>query len=369
MRITYLLPVVSQARYHKRVGALERLGAQSEILAFERSYYSGKPWPDGYRSLGQVQHGRYFQRLPSLLKAISTVQVAAQKSDAIYAFGLDTLLISWLATRRLKRKIRRVYEVGDIRQTLLRNGVTSTFLRWLERCLLRQVDLLVVTSEAYVTGYFQGIQGLSTLKYQVIENKVDDVSFPHQKDQMTRHHWNTALRIGYFGLIRCRQSWEILKRVAEKGNGRVEIYVRGISMGVQDLNSEAQMLPYMDYGGPYVAPDDLLSMYGQVDMVWACYPYNGTELGNWRWARTNRFYEACFFQRPIFAQLGTEDGRVVENLGLGISLDLADVERAVERILQVKDADIIQWQQNIINLPREVYILSDEHERLMKALQ
>lgn len=367
MKITFLLPVVSHARFRKRVTALENLGVQPKILAFERDDYPGKPWPGGYTSLGKLQRRNYHKRLLPHIKAFPAVLDAAKESDVIYAFSLDSLLLGWLASRALDKRLRIVYEVGDIRKVLTEDSLLSRSLRWLERHLLRHVDLLVVTSEAYIVGYYQGILGLTDLQYQVIENKLDMDTLPQQVS--TRKKRDGILRIGYFGFIRCRRSWEILKRVAEKGHGRVRVYVRGVPKRLEDFEEEARRAPYVEYGGPYIAPDDLPAMYGQVDMEWACFPYRGNGIGNWRWARTNRFYEACFFQRPMFAQKGTEDCRAVESLGIGVCLDLKDLEGTVDRILRVNESELALWQQNLTGLPRNVYVYSDEHNRLMESIQ
>jgi succinoglycan biosynthesis protein ExoL len=366
MKITFLLPVLSQARYHKRIIALDKLGIQPNILAFEREYYPGKPWPGGYRSLGHLQHGHYYKRLVPFVKALLTVRSAAKESDVIYAFGLDILLLGWLASRTLDKRPKIIYEVGDIRAVLIGRSLLSRGLRWLERYLLRSVDVLVTTSEAFITGYFQGVQGLTDLCYQVIENKLDGDVLPQPKGLTAHNGWSEILRIGCFGLIRCHRSWEVLKRAVERGNGRVQVYVRGVSMGLENLEEEAQRLPYIEYGGPYVVPDDLPAMYGQVDMVWAAHHHGET---NFRWARANRFYEACYFKRPLFGQVGTLDGQIIEEWGLGACVDLLDVEGAVDRILRISEVELAQWRKNVAQLPKEVYIYTGEHERLIEAIQ
>lgn len=369
MRIVYLLPVVSHARYHKRVAALQALGVEPRVMAFERDYYPGVPWAGGYTSLGMLQHENYYGRLVPLIKALPQVHSAVAASDVVYAFGLDMLLLGWLASSLVRKRPRIVYELGDIQSAMLGRSLCYRGLRGLERFLLGRTHLVVVTSEAFVSGYFRGIQGLTPSRYQVIENKME-CGGPVVSPIPTRHsNGMSTFRVGYFGVLRCRRSWEILRRAVVKSDGRVQLYVRGIPTAIGSLDDTAEDSPHIDYGGPYLAPDDLPSMYGQVDMVWASYPYQGTGLGNWRWARTNRFYEACRFQRPMFTQAGTEDGRLVEAMGLGVSVDLADTEAAVERILQVSQADIDRWRENLASLPEQVYVLTDEHEQLIRAIE
>ena len=40
-------------------------------------------------------------------------------------------------------------------------------------------------------------------------------------------------------------------------------------------------------------------VYGRIDLVWACYQPIGPDDWNLRWARPNRFYESCLFQKPL----------------------------------------------------------------------
>jgi succinoglycan biosynthesis protein ExoL len=344
---------------------LEGLGVQSNVLAFERDYYAGKFQPGDYTSLGRIEHGRYLRRLVPLLRAIRVARPTIREADVVYAFGLDLLLLGWLASRALGQRPKLVYEVSDVREVLTEKGILSRALRWLEQRLVQDVDLLVTTSKAFIDGYYSGMLHMPTLRYQVIENKMDvgPVVPPPNCEE-----WDGTLRIGYFGLLRCRQSWEILKAAAERGCGRVQVYARGYPMELPGFEAEASTAPYVRFGGPYLVPDDLPDMYDQVDMVWACYPYRGTGVGNWRWARTNRFSEACAFQRPMFAQEGNEDGRVVESQGLGVCLDLSNIQASVDRILNINESDLLSWRHNIANLPRSTYLYTDEHRVLIEAL-
>lgn len=368
MKIIYLLSVVSQVRYQKRVRALERFGAQSEILAFERNYYPGKPWPQGYHSLGHVQHGNYFRRLPILLKAMAYVRSATKAADVIYTFGLDTLLIAWLASRYLGKKVKIVYEVGDIRKILTRDKKVSQFLRWLERYLVRRIDLVVVTSDPYISGYFHDTQKLYNVQYQTIENKLDetDVASLKTRDSLSQSPANNNnLRIGYFGLLRCRRSWQLLREVVKRSGGQIELYMRGIFTGLKDLEDEILSAEFVEYGGPYVSPDELASLYKQVDLVWIAHAH---EANNYLWARANRFYEACYFKRPMIAQVGTQDGEVVTTLNIGKNIDLLDIEQAIEEVLEIGREQIQIWHDNFEKLPQDIYLYTDEHKKLFDEL-
>lgn len=360
------MPVVSQVRYRKRIHALSRLGVQPTTLAFERPYFPGEP-EGGYISLGWLEHGSYAQRFLPFAKALPQIRAQAREADVIYAFGLDMLMLAWLATRGLTRHVKLMYEVGDIRDALLGKGVRARALRSIETFLVRQIDRLIVTSRAYMEHYYQGMLGLSKVPIQVIENKLEEdsglpalqVAAPDDK----------IIRIGYFGLLRCLRSWNILRELSEQANGRVRVYMRGYPMVFENLAELVKDYQYIEYGGTYIAPQELPDLYSQVDLVWASGPYgNAQPVGNWRWARANRFYEACYFKKPMLCQQGTEDGRVVEEFDLGLTLDLGDIEGTVQRLRDISFAELAHWTANQQALPCEVYTYTDEHRKLYEAL-
>ncbi len=368
MKIAFLLPVVSQVRYQKRVMSLERLGVEPKILSFERKYYQGVPWPQGYISLGRIQHGHYWRRLPRIIMAIPIVRRTAADADVLYAFGLDTLLLAHLAIIFTRQKPKVVYEVGDIRSILVKKNFLGRSLRAVERFLVRRSSLIVVTSHAYINEYFLKIQRLEGVRYHVIENKLTNFNdLPITLDSSLDKRDHDEIRIGYFGLIRCRRSWEVLKKIALRGNGKFRVVIRGIlSESLMDLHSEMTQTRFVEFGGPYISPDDLPAMYGSIDLAWIAHFANETNI---KWSRVNRFYEACYFYRPMIAQTGTQDGFVVEERGLGLCIDLQNKEKAIQNVLEIDKSDIEKWRENIFRLPRNVCVYTDEHEKLLSYLR
>lgn len=362
-RILFLLPVVTDARYHKRIEALAALGTAVEVLAFERTYYPGKPKFD-YTSLGKLSHGDYFRRLLPFVRALPVIRSYARSQDALYCFGLDTLLLAWFARWSLGQPLKLLYEVGDIREVLLGKGLKSKLARWLESFLVRKLDLLVLTSQAYYDNFYQAMLKLSP-KYQIIENKLD------KSIAASREPGSADYFMGYFGVLRCPRSFEIMQCLAAEG---LSVYIRGyprapLELSEADLCKASQAQDHLDYGGTYLVPDELADVYGQVRLVWACYPYEGNRaVTNARWARTNRFYEACYFKKPMICQVGTEDARVVEKLNIGLVVDLAKPESVVEALKEITYEKVATWRENLNALPESTYLYSQEHEVLLDFL-
>ncbi len=360
--------MVSQPRYRKRIDALAALGCEPVALSFDQESFPGEP-KGGYIALGRIRNGAYWRRLLPYLRAVAKVRRAAGESDVLYLFdGVDLLLLAWVALLGRRKRPAVVFEIGDIQEAFLRRGPASLMFRLIERFLVGRTALVVVTSPAYVEEYYKGRLGVRGQRFVVIENKVD----PELGARPPRASGpqDGPIRIGYFGLLRCERSWSILKGASERAGGQIQVYVRGFPLVPENLAELAAELKHLKYEGTYVAPRDLAEIYGQVDIVWACYPHViKSPSGNWRWARTNRFYEGCFFRKPVICRAGTQDARIVRDMGLGLCLDTDDIEASIAEILKVGAGDISRWKAAVDNLPEGVFSYSDEHQRLCAILR
>ncbi len=81
----------------KRINALEKNGVEATILAFKRNYYPGKSFDNGYTLVGNISYGQFYKRLTLLMRAFSKIRDAI-KILMLYIFGLDVLLLGWLAS-------------------------------------------------------------------------------------------------------------------------------------------------------------------------------------------------------------------------------------------------------------------------------
>ena len=81
MKLVCLLPVSTDARIQRRLGALRRHGIDPEVLAFERPQYPGRPPSKAYQSLGVISHGRYVRRLGAIVRALPLVRSACVGAD------------------------------------------------------------------------------------------------------------------------------------------------------------------------------------------------------------------------------------------------------------------------------------------------
>lgn len=359
-----LAPVATEADFWAHHNGLRRAGAAVSLMAFERTHYEDKRRDGCWESLGKVEHGRYLARIPKLLAAVPKVLRETRAGDALYCFGLDMLGLGWAVSVLRRRTCPLVLATRDIHSVLVGSSGRARLLRALERFLVKRTLLVVCTSDYYVKKYYLEQQGLSDARYAILENKLDAEKLP-SRELPPRERTDGVLTIGYFGLLRCPTSWDFLRRLAETGAGRIRVVAAGLPTGIEDIESDVAAGPYLEYRGPYLSPDDLPDLYSRVDLVWTIYPYG---VPNQQWARTNRYYVAGYFRRPMIAQRNTPDGYEVERSGIGVLIDLDSPDEAIAAVLGITGTQLGQWENNYDAIDVARFTITNDYERVLEEM-
>lgn len=368
MKILSLLPVLGHPRDSKRITMLLQSGFQVRVLAFERDYHSGRMPDCPVESLGMISHGKYLRRFIKLILVIPKIRKALKDSDAVYASGPDMALIALIAGIGLKKAI--ALEVGDIRDVQLNKGITGKIIRYFDRKLVNSCSLLVVISQGFKEVYYEKWLKTKT-PILLIENKLEYVNAVEKiisqepEAGFDTPLLNRPLRIGYFGLLRDEWSLQVLESLALAKPDDIEIVLAGYpTHPILDLPDRIKKYKNIRFLGQYKSPQDLPALYNQVDMAWVCYPFIGENDWNFKWGRPNRFFESCFFKKPVFVRGGCHCANDVELYKIGKIIEDYDVSKVVNIILNIKYQDLQQWQENMTKLPGKIYMYTTEAEEL-----
>ena len=369
LRILYALPTVGHPRDSKRIAMLQNVGFQVEDIAFERKSHKGRMPTCSVEIVGVIEHGRYLKRAIKMLVAIPLIRRAIKSNDLVYASGPDMALLCLASGMSLGRPV--ILEVGDVRELQTASGLWGELVRKVDRYLADSCQLLVATASGFIDDYYRQWVGTTTQSL-IIENKLEPSETVEQHHRQRTPTFNglqngRPLRIGYFGLLRCEQSWRILLSLAKKCQKNVEIVVAGYPIESVDLLRQAEKYPNIIYKGAYRSPDDLPSLYYGIDLTWVFYPND--HYWGFRWARTNRFYESCFYQTPMISRSGSADAVEIQRYGIGLIIENDDADKIMDALTNITPKVLNFWRKNMAEIPLEVYLYTTEAKDIEKAIR
>ena len=360
-RIAFFGHDAGDAAIRRRVVAFQGAGYDVTGLMMRRGDDRPRLWEN--IDLGQTFDGAYIQRLKAILNGVKVAQTHVEmlrRTDVFYARNLDMLLCASTVRDKLNLDVPLVYECLDIHHKLSGNGLTSIALRKMEGGLLAKSSLLVYSSPAFEQEYFSKYFPDQYTPY-LLENRFafeDEIAARPDVSKTP----NKPLRLGWFGVLRCHRTLELLETLALAMPAQVEIVIHGMPAETQipDFHQRIAAHPNMSFGGKYRAPQDLQKLYESVDLVWAGDFYQAGF--NSKWLLPNRLYEGGYFGVPAIAPMMSETGKWIDTHEAGFTL-AEPLERALPALLAslVQDpARILQKSKNLRNLPLSTFVQPQE---------
>ncbi|MGO9461621.1 MAG: glycosyltransferase [Rhodomicrobium sp.] len=322
IRIAYFVHDLDDPAVGRRVTMLTLGGAHVTLAGFHRSALpvvsvNGVP----ATNFGRTEPAKLLSRVFSVAKTAlhaKALAKAVRGADVIIARNLEMLMLAVRARNRFAPGVSVVYECLDIHRLLLSQGPAGRALRMLEDRLWQETGLLLTSSPAFVRNYF-GPRGFSAA-HRLIENKVLQRNAEAPLLSANRPAIGQPWRIGWFGVLRCRKSFDILSQLASGLPGKVEVVLRGRPAPsiFPDFEAEVARTPGVKFGGAYRNPDDLGAIYGGVHFAWAIDYFEASQ--NSAWLLPNRIYEASLFGAVPLALGEVETGRWLAARNAGVLL-------------------------------------------------
>ena len=335
MRVAYFVHDLCDPAVARRVAMLQAGGAEVVAFGFRRAEQAPAEVA-GARAvdLGRTYDGRLGQRLGRTAIAAATVERwrgQLVRADVIVARTLEMLAIAEAARVGCRLNARLAYECLDVHRLMLEPGPKGQAMRFVERQLMRRANLLMVSSPAFLSAYFEPVQGLGRdidLPSLLIENRVLDLDGrpPVRMAPPAGPPW----RIGWLGAIRCQKSLDALCDLAARRPDLVEVRIAGRPAYTEFRDFDAQVARSrgVSFTGPYAA-SDLPQLYGGVHFCWAIDFME--EGGNSAFLLPNRLYEGSRHGAVPIALNAVETGRYLAERGFGLPLaDLGELEGVLE---------------------------------------
>ena len=317
-RILYLAPDLSDPAVARRRSMLIAGGAQVDLAGFVRGDARLPPSEWCAEVLGRTRDAALGQRALKVLLALLQPWALRRRvagPSVVIARNLEMLVLAWAGLHLSRSAARLCYEVLDVHKVMLGQGLKARALRWIEGFLMKRVDLLVLSSPAFDRAYFTPLQP-SRVPRLILENKLlvleDGAPAPEPPPQ------GPPWRVGWFGMLRCSRSLELLQRLASRRPGLVEVDIRGRPSPAvfgSDFTSAVAKAPGLTFHGAYSA-SELAAAYRSVHFVWAIDFYEAGQ--NSDWLLPNRLYEGSAHGRPLMAQREVETGHWLAAHGAGV---------------------------------------------------
>ena len=354
VNISYFVHDLDDPAVSRRVRMFSAGGASVKLTGFHRSE---KPVAsiEGMEAvdLGKTEPAKLLSRALSVAKVafdLKRAESALRNADVIIARNLEMLLLAVRARNRFAPHVPVVYECLDIHRLLLSKKPAGQALRLLEDSLWRQTDLLLTSSPAFVRNYFEPRKFTSPVR--LVENKVLHLDGDAVPQELKRPAPGEPWRIGWFGVLRCRKSFDILARLAQELSGRVEIVLRGRPAPsiFPDFEGEVARAPGMSFGGPYRNPADLGAIYGDVHFAWAVDYFE--EGQNSAWLLPNRIYEGCLWGAVPLALRDVETGHWLARKNTGVLLPDPPYDALFNFFRSLKTSQYQTLAASVLGIPR-----------------
>jgi succinoglycan biosynthesis protein ExoL len=271
-------------------------------------------------SLGRTKDGHLLARIGSIAMAalrLERIKGVLDGCQLVLARNLETLLLASMARKRYAADAALAFECLDIHRLLLRDGLPGRLLRSLESSLVKDTDLILTSSPRFVSEYFKPRN--LTAPIRLVENKVLLADFSSVRPERSLRRAGQPWKIGWFGMLRCRRSFDILASVARQCGGDLEVVIAGRPSPNEfpDFEGLVARSPHVTFTGPYRF-DELPALYDDVHFCWAVdYFEKGL---NSSWLLPNRIYESAFFGAVPIAAEGVETARWLADKHIGLTL-------------------------------------------------
>ena len=272
-------------------------------------------------SLGLTRDGQLLERIGSVAMAalrLERLKEVLGGCQLVLARNLEMLFLASAARRRYAADAALVFECLDIHRLLLRETYLGRLLRRTESRLVSGADLIMTSSPRFISEYFKPRNLAAPIK--IIENKILLPDYGSGRPERPGRRNGRPWKIGWFGMIRCRRSFDILSSVARSCGGDLQVVIAGRPSAKEfpDFEGLVARSPHVTFNGSYRF-DELPALYNSVDFCWAVdYFEKGL---NSSWLLPNRIYESAFFGAVPIAVEGVETARWLAEKHIGLALN------------------------------------------------
>lgn len=317
---------VGDPHLNKRIDEFLQKGYKVRLYGFDRRTATVRR--DDVVVIGTFSNAMsYASRLGIYIKGIRDLFRSLTENEGIWYYqGLD---VAMFATRFNPNK-KYIYEECDLVHTNVGNKWLRSLLERIDRRIIRKAYRTVFTSEGFV-DYHYGSSKAIPENIVVVPNRLPKAILHQLPAEIRRSVDVSRMRFAFVGGLRYRSLVSIARLITTKFPNHEFHFYGFVSPVIQQ--EELPQRENVFYHGTFKSPDDLPSIYSNVDVVVSTYDVASD---NVRYAVPNKLYEAIFFRCPIVVSSGTFLAKKVEQLGIGYSVNPYDEEDVAEFVKEVE---------------------------------
>ena len=359
--IVFLLDSISQPRCIKRINSFIDNGFEVLVYGYDRGKYNVNAMivDKQIQIIGKRVDGKnYISNFFSNQKEIRKIVKSHNSNDSIFfSFGFAFTL-----ALKINGCSNYIYEISDI----IYGYKHFKYLRWIfkkvDKFLIRKSLITVLTSEGF-GAYLYKDNWPSKLLVQT--NRLSSY-FAERPREFFKEIRNEKLVFAFIGAFR---SPDTIFRFAEnigKKYPQHEFHFYGDSHSRFNLEviKISQKYTNVKYFGSFKSPEDLDSIYQNINIVIACYD---TQDLNERILEPNKFYEALYFKKPIIVSEQTFLAEKVKKLGCGFAIDASSDNSITTFLTNLSSKDLENVVDNINKVPISE-IVDDNSSNIIKFI-
>lgn len=373
MKITFLLSHVPGPRFYKKMKKTKESFTISVIYrnrkseSFQSFFYD----KDIYKY--EIINGKYKAwKIPANLYYIfikrSIKRLRKIAPDIIHCANLDMLLIAQLYKSRYDKKIRIVYEIGDLNKRTFNNSknlkkrLVKHILIKTEELLTKYIDLLIISSQYFWDAYYSKF--ISEEKTFLFPNAPERELFEGIKSKIA----NNNFTIGFIGRVRYSEQLKMLADVIDNINrNRSDISLKFLIAGVgpesEIISEYVRDMKSIELYGPYNYEKEIFDIYSNIDMVYSVYDANNQ---NVKIAIPNRLYEAIVSEKPIIVAKETKLEKIVLKNEVGFGVDSHNPEDLRDLLINIlEDKKILENAKKQCKLIKDNFFIDHYQEELI----
>jgi succinoglycan biosynthesis protein ExoL len=333
--VAILIGFLPTPEVYKRIN-LEKQFGNVHLICWDRgSSMMQAPIEDGYSAyVIKINASRNpLKRLIPYGKFSAAARAALEniQPDLIHVQNLDMLKIACDYKKRSKKRVRIIYEVADLHRLLVDRQsspvawAAQKYLRFMDRHLEKQYDLLVLTSMKYYDAYFSDFVAKEKVLY--MPNVPDLSAFDsYQKKD------GGAFTVGYLGAVRYKQQMINLIEAAERTGDH--LLIAGYEDQPNIIEPMCKGKPNIEWVGRFDFNKQAAELYGKCDVMYSVYD---ADMHNVRVALPNKLYEAVYCEMPLIVAKNTYLADTVEEWGVGMAVDHKSVDELAEVINELRE--------------------------------